>query len=70
MKELKYLGPEPNQFMQNKIFKQRIQDINYIPILAVLDTMAPTANIEQVKGEIINWSEIMNNKDRIKEVSI
>ena len=32
--------------------------------------MAPTANIEQVKGEIINWSEIMNNKDRIKEVSI
>ena len=40
---------EPDEFTERKFFIDHIHDIEYNPILSVINMMSPTANIDTVK---------------------
>ena len=40
---------EPYEFTEKKFFKDHIHDIEYNPILSVLNMISPTDNIDKVK---------------------
>ena len=43
--------------MEKTLFKERIHDVDYTPILDGLDMMGPPASIEQSKAEIRKCGE-------------
>ena len=54
--------------MENTLFKNLIKYVDYEPILFGLDMMMPPDRIEQVKAEIMKFSERINNKCKVPAV--
>ena len=40
---------ESDEFTEKELFKDHIHDIEYNPIISVINIMSPTANIDKVK---------------------
>ena len=60
------MGQQPNDSMEKQIFKERIQDIDYTPILSGIDIMYPPASIEHAKAEISKCGEKLKHKFKIQ----
>ena len=62
------MGQKPNELVEKTLFKERIQDVDYTPILAGLDMMEPSSRIQQFKADISKFGENMKRKHKVQAV--
>ena len=63
VEELREIGYQRNEFLDKILYKECIQDVEYNPILSVIDMMYIPSIIDQVKAKIMKWGDKMKHKN-------